>query len=88
MKKETSITLPLGLAKALMQSAYWPSINADIFEAVGSAINSAMVDARQEALDAWFLALADEDSQWIDSDTMLARALAAWARGSRPGGGR
>lgn len=83
-----TITLPRALARVLMQAAYWPSINADLFDVVGSAINSAMVDARQEALDAWFLALADEDSQWIDSDTMLARALAAWARGSRPGGAR
>lgn len=79
--------MPVGLARVLMQSAFWPCINADIFDAIGEC-PGAMVDARQEAVDSWFSQVAESLPGTPSSDDMLEAVQAAWARGSRPGGGR
>ena len=89
MKKEPTITLPLGLAKAMMQSAYWATVHGDLLEALGDDATAALIERRQDAVDQWFAQVAQEAGlRMPTSDDMLAAVQAAWSRGSRPGGAR
>jgi hypothetical protein len=83
-RAERTITLPAGLARALMQAAYWPSIQADLMETMGPR-SADLAEGRQDDLDAWLLAIGKALSPDFTSDRMLESVTSAWMQGSRPG---
>ncbi len=88
-RKPETVTLPVGLARVLMQSAYWPAIQSDVYDQFGrSRATADLVEVRQQDLDDWFGAIAQELAPNFGSEAMLTACLEAWRRGSRPGGTR
>lgn len=86
MKKEPTVNLPLGLVRVMLQSAYWATVHGDLLETLGDDATAALIERRQDAVDHWFVEVAAAAGLDLPtSDDMLAAALAAWARGSRPG---
>lgn len=80
-----TITIPLALAKVLMQAAYWPAITADLVEVLGENMDSNLVETRQEEIDAWLTSIGRTLSPNFTSDRMLEAVQMAWERNSRPG---
>ena len=80
-----TITIPLALAKVLMQAAYWPSIQADLREVLGENLNANLVEGRQEDVDAWLLSIGKTLNPNFTSGRMLEAVLQAWEKNSRPG---
>ena len=83
--KPDSVTLPRALARTLMRAAYWPSHGRDIREVMPEA-DEGQIEARQVALDDWLSGIGMSIAPDFASDRMLVAVVAAWARGSRPGG--
>lgn len=89
MRQADSITLPRGLAKAIIQAAYWPAITADLLESVGEIPDLPLIgERRQEALDDWLCDIGTGLKGDLSSERMLQAVMDAWARGSRPWGAK
>lgn len=80
----TTITLPLGLARALMQAAYWPSIQADLHDAVGACNFADLAEERQDELDQWLAEIGRALAPNFGSEAMLHAVQRAWMGGKRP----
>ncbi len=80
-----TITLPLALAKVLMQAAYWPSITAELVEVLGENMNADLVEVRQDEIDAWLASIGGTLSPNFTSGRMLEAVQIAWEKNSRPG---
>ena len=89
MRQADSITLPRGLAKVLIQAAYWPSITADLLESVGDIPDLPLIgERRQQAIDTWLCDIGGALQGDLASDRMLQAVISAWAQGSRPWGAK
>lgn len=85
MTRKDTVTLPKALAKLLVRAAYWPSHRADLAELLPDAEED-LVEGRIEDLDSWLVSIGMPLAPDMGSDRMLLAVLAAWTRGSRPGG--
>ena len=83
--KPDSVTIPRALARLLMRAAYWPCHGRDIREVMPEA-DEGQIEAMQVALDGWFSGIGMGLAPDFTSDRMLKSVVAAWERGSRPGG--